>query len=186
MLSCALVQLCSGFNDNHSSIVTLSVLSADAPEFLLHDLLGLDGCLFYGLFQVHNVLRWLSRLFLPLSVAEHGSQLQLEWNFRGDHGLILCACPLNECVHDVGRVRLHHSNVAIVALIVDEQVAFCINTDHLWGPEKVLTLGSIFKSSLPAYPSKRIHILLINLDSSDAVIVFVGDIGNSRVNIRVV
>ena len=132
MFSCALVQLCSGFNDFHSSIVALSVLSANAANIFLHDLLGLDGCLFYGIFQVNNVLLWLSRLFLPLSIAEHGSQLQLEGNFGGDHGLILCACSLDECVHDVGRVRLHHSYVPIVALIVDEQVALCINTDHLW------------------------------------------------------
>ena len=186
MLSGALVQLCSAFNDNHTGIVTLSVLSADAPKFLLHDLLGLDGCLFDGLFQVHNVLRWLSRLFLPLSVAEHGSQLKLEGYFRGDYGLILCACPLNERVHDVGWVRLHHSNVPIVALIVDEQVAFCINTDHLRGLEKVLALWSIFEPILAAYPGKSIHVLLLNLDSSHAVIVFVSDVGNSGVDLRVV
>lgn len=186
MLSGALIQLCSAFNDYHTGIITLSILSADAPKFLLHDLLGLDGCLFDGLFQVHNVLQWLSRLFLPLSVAEHGSQLQLEGDFRGDYGLILCACPLNECVHDVGWVRLHHSNVPIVALIIDEQVAFCINTDHLRGFEKVLALRPIFEPSLTAYPGKRIHVLLLNLDSSHAVIVFVSDVGNSRVDLRVV
>lgn len=95
MLSCALVQLCSTFNDYRSSIVSLSVLSAYAPNFLFHDLLGLDGCLFDGFFQVHDVLRRFTRLFLPLSVAEHGSQLQLEGNLRGYHGLILCACSLD-------------------------------------------------------------------------------------------
>jgi hypothetical protein len=89
-------------------------------------------------------------------------------------------------VHDIGRIRLHHTDVPIVALIVDEQVTFSIYTNHFWGSEKVLSLRSISEARLPAGSCEGIHVFLINLKSSNAMVVLIGDIGHSRVYFWVV
>jgi len=120
-----------------------------------------------------------SRCFDPFAIAQHWPKFQLEGDFRRDHCVVFPASSLNEGVHEVGRVRLDHSDVAIVSRIVDEQIALCINPNKFWGIQQVQALGTIQEPRLGADPSEGINIFLVNFKSPDAMIHLICNICHS-------
>jgi len=149
-------------------------------ELSFPDLLGGRGCEDCGFLEDNQVLSWLSRLFDPISIAKHWPELELEGDLRRDDGQVLHAGALDECVHEIGRERLHHAYVPVVAAIIDEQVPLSIHAYQLRRVQQVLPKRPVKEARLLANTRDGVDLSRIYNETPDAIVSFVSDVSDSR------
>ncbi len=78
--------------------------------------------------------------------------------------------------------RLNHAD-HLIARIIDKDVALCINRYQLRPIQLILGEGSVNVARIATYARKSRHVSLLNADTPYAVVICVGDVGDSRLSI---